>query len=306
MRRESDGEIYQEAHSSDNRFFTRRRTAGGYWSPWREFADLNGNSSTRFKVAAAVFNDEAVRLEQLNNAVNTAFNEVGVYSSYAVFDYTGSTELWQAPVGVNSVIVVMVAGGGGGGQGGGNDGGSEQGGGGGGAASGQWVVLKVDNLAAEAIIAVLVGAGGVGGFGATVINSDGFGYGGGDTAITVPTRLGTETYTVKGGFGGLRGGWGDDNGSAPPGVGAGGTLSTYIELPTVFLSESRRGQVAGQGGGVGSTPGNGGLIPFPNSGPTSLLYYYGKGGNGSTGGYNFTSSAANGETGADCRVVIFY
>lgn len=79
VRRESDGEIYQEAHSSDNRFFTRRRTAGGYWSPWREFADLNGNSSTRFKVAAAVFNDEAVRLEQLTNAVNTAVKKPWVY-----------------------------------------------------------------------------------------------------------------------------------------------------------------------------------------------------------------------------------
>lgn len=164
----------------------------------------------------------------------------------------------------------------------------------------------MDNLTAEAIIAVLVGAGGVGGFGAVVNNSLGYGYRGGDTAITVPTRIGMETYTVKGGFGGLRGGWGDDNGSAPPGVGAGGTLSTYVEVPTVFLAESRRGQVAGQGGGLGSTPGNGGFIPFSISGPTQFLFGYGKGGNGSTGGYNFTSSAANGETGANGRVVIFY
>jgi hypothetical protein len=108
--REASNIIYQLVQASGNagKLYNRYTTDGGAtWGPWIEYANVGGNAGQRFKVAAALNSDEAVRLDQL-----TAQGISGLFASNHTI-YNVGTHLRTLPAG-GVIRVILVAGGGGG------------------------------------------------------------------------------------------------------------------------------------------------------------------------------------------------
>lgn len=100
--------VFQFARSTDGVQMATRTSgdSGVNWTAWTYFAKRNGDPSQTFKVATAVANDDAVRLEQLTSSELWGFN----YISYSVGSHTFT-------IPANKVIRVLLIGGGGGGGG---------------------------------------------------------------------------------------------------------------------------------------------------------------------------------------------
>lgn len=110
--RENSIAIYQLVQASGNagKLYNRYTTDGGAtWGPWVEYANVGGNAGQRFKVAAAVDPDDAVRLEQMSGA------DILFGPNHSVF--TGPANSFSVPA-KKTIRVILIGGGGGGGAGG--------------------------------------------------------------------------------------------------------------------------------------------------------------------------------------------
>lgn len=158
--RESPTYIYQlvQASGYEGKLYNRYSADGGAtWGPWVEYANVGGNAGQRFKVAAAVDPDDAVRLEQMTGT-GDLFG-----SNHSIL--TGTANSFSVPA-KKTIRVILIGGGGGGGAGGG--GGSGYGDAG---EDGQPTVIYPTGDAAAFYVKALGGLGGGGAYGAGATGS---------------------------------------------------------------------------------------------------------------------------------------
>ena len=108
--REHSTTIYQLVQSAGygGKLYNRYTPDGGVnWGPWIEYANVGGNAGQRFKVAAAVDPDDAVRLEQMSG-VDGLF-----YTQRTILDTVGTHSFILGPK--KSIRVILIGAGGGGG-----------------------------------------------------------------------------------------------------------------------------------------------------------------------------------------------
>ena len=110
--RENSTAIYQLVQGAWGEGLATRYSGdgGATWRSWRYPANRDGDNTRTFKVANAVANDDAVRLEQLTSSELWGFN----YTTYSVGPHAFT-------IPANKVIRVLLIGGGGGGGGIAND-----------------------------------------------------------------------------------------------------------------------------------------------------------------------------------------
>lgn len=250
--------------------------------------------ATGTEVTTGTSTDTVVSPADLKDRMSTdwSFRDIVYYPTPGTYD-------WIVPIGVYRAIFDIQAGGGGGGQGGGSDFGSESGAGGSGGASGQFVRVMIYSLAPGQSIGITVGNGGIGGGSVTGISA-GPGL---DSSVTINTH----PISAKGGNFGVRGGFGDDNGSAPPWRGVGGAEKPFYPVTAPFVIGSTPYQESGEGGGQIVTGGKGGDSATASGGTggtgdtfgTSGVGGLGVLGSGGGGGRGLAGPPTNGYAGGD-------
>jgi hypothetical protein len=278
-----------------------------------QYVDL----SFKMTATAAVTGSAKATIRSLILATSTP---AGGGGNFVVTEALTTSQTWNVPTGVDTLLAVVGVGGGGGGGGGGgvllraattpNTGRADSGGGGGGA---RWAILRDLYIGTATSISVGVGAGGSGGTagaertkagGVTTISFVSGGGGGGNGGSTT---FGTY-LTVPGGLGG-NGGSGIGQTTAAggtAGTGIAGTAATsgvygleqltasnaagtsqiglYTQLP--FTPDT----VLGANGAEGSTSGGSGTAGTGGPSNTGTAARYGGGGGGAT---NFTIGATS-------------
>ncbi len=204
------------------------------WSTWQQSANLHGNSTLEFAVAAATASTHAVPLNQLLGR-RKVWGATGTFTPTYSGDY-----LWSG-----------IGGGGGGGGAAGNGAGDRSGGGRGGV--GGELRQMVLSLTAGEVYAINVGAGGVGGAGGSnAPGTGGNGTAGGVTSIVdASAALMAAVEGGAGGFGGI------DSVASDNGTMFGGAGHGYGGAPGQPPSASGSVGVIGAGG-VGPGGGGGG------------------------------------------------
>jgi uncharacterized membrane protein YgcG len=259
---------------------------------------LGGDPLVNFQVEDAVDLKDAVNLGQMQNSISADWNFVNTeYYS------TPGAHNWVIPPGVYRAIFDIQAGGGGGGQGGGSDGGSESGAGGSGGASGQFVRVLVYNLLPGQNVDIMVGHGGTRGGLVTGMTAG--------PGLASGVTINSNVIAAKGGNFGVRGGFGDDNGSAPPWRGAGGAEQPFYPVTAPFVIGSTPYQESGEGGGQSIYGGKGGDSATGTGGTGGTagvggLGVLGSGGGGGLGQPGAPSHGYAGGDGGDGYVKVYY